>query len=85
MKPPTLEEVADFFKSKGVSNYKTQAEQFYYYYTGVGWRVGRNKPMISWHGAAAGWIARNKERQSDSQQGQLIELLRRNQERNTEQ
>ena len=82
MKPPTLEEVTEFFKSKGVSDYKTEAEQFYYYYTGVGWTVGKNKPMIDWKAAVANWILRNKQRNADNSQTQLLDLLRRNQERN---
>jgi len=81
MKPPTLEEVADFFKSKGVSDYTTEAERFYYYYTGVGWTVGKNKPMIDWKAAATNWILRNKQQSADNSQTQLLELLRRNQER----
>lgn len=54
---PSLEQVIEFFVSKG-SN-KDEAERYFYFYESKDWKVGKNK-MSYWKSAAAGWIKRKE-------------------------
>lgn len=54
--PPTLEECVAFFAEKGST--AVEAEKFFLFYDGKGWKVGR-EPMKKWRSAASGWILRN--------------------------
>ena len=56
--PPALGECEAFFLQNGGT--VVQATQFHAHYASNGWRVGRN-PMKDWHAAARGWIARQRE------------------------
>ncbi len=58
-KAPTVEEVKAFCSERGLD--RVSPEGFVAYYESNGWRVGRN-PMRSWHSAAAGWNAREREK-----------------------
>lgn len=49
--PPTVEEVAEYIKSKG---YSVNAERFVNYYGSIDWKVGKNK-MKDWKKAVATW------------------------------
>lgn len=53
--PPSIKDVFDYFKEKGV---RDESEAFYHFYESKGWMVGKNK-MKNWKGAVSGWIARN--------------------------
>lgn len=56
--PPTLNELSDYFFSKGETDF--EAKRFFDYYTSNNWRVGKNK-MACWKSAVNGWIARKQE------------------------
>ena len=56
--PPAIGECEAFFSQNGGT--VVQATQFHAHYASNGWRVGRN-PMKDWHAAARGWIARQRE------------------------
>ena len=58
-KPPTVDEVRAFCVERQLD--LVNPEGFVSYYESNGWRVGRN-PMRSWHSAAAGWHAREREK-----------------------
>lgn len=71
--PPELEAVKAYFIEKGGTH--EQAERFYFFYGSKDWMVGKNK-MKNWHMAVGGWIARNKEQQSQSARVAQKELPR---------
>ena len=54
--PPTLEEVKAYVLEKGL---EMDAEEFYDYYTAIGWKVGKS-PMRDWKAAARNWARRDK-------------------------
>ena len=49
--PPSIDEVIAYASERGFTN---QAERFHDYYTGNGWRVGKN-PMKDWRAAFRNW------------------------------
>lgn len=58
MKPPTIQEVAEYIEEKG---HKLDAEEFVLYYESVGWIVGKSrKPMKSWRAAIGLWAKQSK-------------------------
>lgn len=58
MERPSVKEVADYMRSKGVFEADTLAEDFVDYFESNGWRVGKN-PMQRWRSAANRWIRNN--------------------------
>ena len=54
--PPSLEDVKEYCKEKGLS---IDPERFVDFYTSKGWMVGKNK-MKDWKSAARGWEARDR-------------------------
>ena len=57
--PPTLEAVAEHFKTQG---YASNPEEFYNFYSSNGWLVGQN-PMRNWQASASNWeIKTHRER-----------------------
>jgi len=58
--PPTLDEVKDFFLSKGLTG--NEYAKFYAHFDGNGWVQGRAKaPIKRWKSTAIGWILRKDE------------------------
>lgn len=55
--PASLEVCKNFFKEKGTSI--VEAENFFYYYDSVGWKVG-DKPVKNWKSLAMSWIRKIK-------------------------
>jgi hypothetical protein len=55
--PPTLDEVSDFIREKGVD---VDPEAFHAFYTSNGWKVGGRAPMKDWHAAVTTWAKRNR-------------------------
>lgn len=63
---PTVEEVIEYMTvvhtAKGYGNIlliqelPETAEDFIDYYESVGWRIGKDKPMISWRHSANRWL-----------------------------
>ena len=58
MERPSVKEVAEYMRSKGVLEADTLAEDFVDYFESNGWRVGKN-PMQRWRSAANRWIRNN--------------------------
>lgn len=54
---PDLSEIKEYFTDNGSD--ELEAEKFFNFYKSNGWKVGKNK-MKNWHGAAGGWMARNR-------------------------
>ena len=52
--PPTLDEVREYFKEKGIDD-PNESEKFFDYYTSNGWYVGKTK-MKDWKSAVRNWI-----------------------------
>ncbi len=58
-RPPSLDEVKDFFEEIGAS--KSDAKSFFYHYDSVDWTVGKtSKKMSRWKSSARGWVLREK-------------------------
>lgn len=55
--PTSLEVCKNFFKENGTSI--VEAENFFYYYDSVGWKVG-GKPVRNWKSLAMSWIRKIK-------------------------
>ena len=53
--PPSIEEVTQYFISKGSS----EGANFWRFYDCKNWMVGKNK-MMKWKSSAANWINKNK-------------------------
>lgn len=64
-KSPTLDEVINYFKKMKYSDYKNEAEKFFYFYESKGWMVGKNK-MKKWHMAAGNWNKNNNDINNNS-------------------
>ena len=58
---PTIEEIAAYCQEKG---YYVDAEYFFNYYEGNGWKVGRNA-MKNWKATLATWNVKEKEHKQD--------------------
>ena len=58
---PTIEEIAAYCQEKG---YYVDAEYFFNYYEGNGWKVGRNA-MKNWKATLATWNTKEKEHKQD--------------------
>ena len=58
---PTIEEIAAYCQEKG---YYVDAEYFFNYYEGNGWKVGRNA-MKNWKATLATWNKKEKEHKQD--------------------
>lgn len=69
MIPPTIEEVKLHCAKIGLP--ETEAYKFHGYYTGNGWKVGRNA-MKSWVGAMTNWKGNYDERRTNQRQPQLV-------------
>lgn len=54
--PPTVDEVREYAREKGL---QVDAERFVSFYESKNWYVGKNK-MTSWHAALSGWAARDR-------------------------
>ncbi len=54
--PPTIIEVQERMKERGITNFN--ADVFHAHYTSVGWRIGKN-PMKNWDAALTTWQANN--------------------------
>ena len=52
--PPTLEECQAYWKERG---FYSDPDEFFYFYDGKGWKVGKDK-MQKWHSSAALWEKR---------------------------
>ena len=63
--PPSPAEVQAYLDSKGETRFTGQ--HFCDYYEANGWTVGRNRPMVSWHGAVGTWIKHENDRQQKPQ------------------
>jgi hypothetical protein len=57
---PTHDAVRAEFARRGLP--AIEAEKFFHHYESVGWVVGKNKKMVGWISAVAGWEIRLKER-----------------------
>lgn len=55
--PPTLEECRAYWKERG---FYSDPDEFFYFYDGKGWKVGKDK-MQKWHSSAALWEKRKLE------------------------
>lgn len=62
---PTLEEAKLHGAKIGLPD--SQVERWFYFYESKGFKVGKT-PMVSWHGAMAGWKLHWQERQAEKQQ-----------------
>ena len=69
MLPPTIEQVKLHCAKIGLP--ETEAYKFHGYYTGNGWKVGRNA-MKSWVGAMTNWKGNYDERRTNQRQPQLV-------------
>lgn len=69
---PTIEEIAAYCQEKG---YYVDAEYFFNYYEGNGWKVGRNA-MKNWKATLATWNSKEKENNKNRD----YELYRRGRE-----
>ena len=58
-KPPTLDEVREYFEEKKYNNPVTESEKFWNFYESKGWMVGKNK-MKKWHSSASNWNKRDR-------------------------
>jgi hypothetical protein len=56
-KPPTVEEVASYCKTRGNS---VNPDAFVNHYASIGWKVGKN-PMVDWQAAVRKWESADKE------------------------
>lgn len=56
---PKLEKVVEYFFGQGITDAK-EAEKFFNYYAGVGWRKGIT-PIFNWQSFANNWIANPKQ------------------------
>ena len=57
-KPPSLDEVKEYFNEKEYNNPITESEKFWNFYESKGWMVGKNK-MKKWHSSASNWNKRD--------------------------
>ena len=60
--PPVIDEVADYFRSRGLMHPTREAKSWMEYYQGRGWKwgTGAGRAIKSWKAVAAQW-ARGKE------------------------
>lgn len=58
--PPTLHEIEEYAKLKGL---RIDIEAFWNFYESNGWMVGKN-PMKSWQSALVNWLKRDKKSRS---------------------
>lgn len=54
--PPTVDQVAEYARSKGL---RMDPERFVDFYASKGWKVGKD-PMKDWQAAARNWAARDR-------------------------
>ena len=64
--PPTVEEVAEYFKDGGVFNGSSDATavEFIDFYTARAWRLPGNVKMQDWQAACRNWENREKKRRA---------------------
>jgi hypothetical protein len=65
MRRPTLEECQLHAAKIGLSD--IEAQKFFHYYESNGFKVGK-MPMVSWHGAMAGWKLRCDQKHQEQRQ-----------------
>jgi len=62
-KPPTLEDVRDYFAAKQT---QISADEFYAFYNGNGWRQSNGNKLKEWKGCLVTWEARAKRSNGNS-------------------
>lgn len=56
---PTLEEVEDEMRKRGLGNPSVEAEKFICHFNSNGWKVGGKAPMRDWRASVVSWKHRN--------------------------
>lgn len=56
---PNLNEVKDYFNGR-MQQWQQNAELFYYYFDGIGWKTASGRPIINWKSKADYWITEKK-------------------------
>ena len=77
--PPSIEEVIDFFATKGFD--AAHATKAFEYYNSAGWQDSRGKPVLNWKQKfIANWLDPQRKAKPEQQGESTMDVLRRHAE-----
>lgn len=64
---PSLAEVEEHYRTKGVTDFRKLAEMFYYHYDSIGWKTNTGVNVYRWQSLANKWLLREEKERKTNQ------------------